>query len=280
MAKGCNSDAEAVRAAVARDYGRAVSRCCAGGADAACSVAPEQIGYTSDDMAHLPESADAPTFGCGNPLAFSEVAKGDTVLDLGSGAGLDLLIAAERVGPGGRVIGVDMTDEMIARARANVAAAGHANVEVRRGLIEELPVESATVDWVVSNCVINLSPEKGRVFAEIARVLKPGGRALISDMVVDDLPDEVRRSVAALVACVGGAISEAEYVRGLREAGLVDLEVRARVEYTPDQIAAVAPGLADGGGCCCSAGAAEGSISLGDARVASIQVYARKPSGA
>lgn len=190
----------------------------------------------------------APSFGCGDPLAFAEVAEGEVVLDLGAGAGLDLLAAARRVGPAGRVIGVDMTDAMIERARATAAAAGLPNVEVRKGLIEALPVEDASVDWVISNCVINLSPEKPRVFAEIVRVLRPGGRVRISDVVARDLPEWVRASAAAYSACVGGAISEEEYVAGLRDAGLADVEVRGRRVYDAAELA----GLADGDllGCC------------------------------
>ncbi len=188
-------------------------------------------GYSDDDVAGLPEDAVANSFGCGNPLAFSQVREGDVVLDLGSGAGIDLLLAAKKVGPTGRVIGVDMTDAMIERARANIAEAGATNVEVRKGIIEELPVETGSVDWVISNCVINLSPEKDKVFAEIARVLKPGGRFLISDIVVEDFPAILRKSVTLYSACVGGAISETEYQDGLRQAGLEDVNVHARTVY-------------------------------------------------
>ena len=161
------------------------------------------------------------------------------VLDLGSGAGIDLLLAAKRVGPTGRVIGVDMTDEMIARARRNIEAAGLDNVDVRKGIIEAMPVEASSVDWVISNCVINLSPEKPRVFAEIARVLKPGGRMRISDIVVEDLADWVRQSDALYHSCVGGAIREADYIDGLRRAGLTDVDVLRRHVYDAAQLAAL-----------------------------------------
>ena len=140
------------------------------------------------------DAADVPSFGCGDPLLFSNVHKGATVLDLGSGAGYDLIAAAARVGPTGRVIGVDMTDDMIEAARRNVLAAGYANVEIRKGIIENLPVESSTVDWVISNCVINLSPEKDRVFSEIARVLKPGGRFSICLLYTSPSPRDQRGS--------------------------------------------------------------------------------------
>lgn len=184
------------------------------------------------------EAAGA-SFGCGNPLAFAGVRPGDTVLDLGSGAGLDLLIAAEKTGASGRVIGIDMTDEMIEAARANAARAGCDNIEVRHGLIEDLPVEDASVDWVISNCVINLAPEKAPVFAEIARVLKPGGQFSISDIVVDTLPDWIRESAAAWSACVAGAISEQDYLAGLRAAGLEDVKVVDRMVYDAGQLRAI-----------------------------------------
>jgi len=284
-------DATAVREQVAETYGRLASGgrgCCEGGRrSSSCSPAAEAIGYSQEDLASVPQGAEVPTFGCGNPLAFSEVREGETVVDLGSGAGLDLLIAAEKVGPTGRVIGVDMTDEMIEQARANIAAAGHTHVEVRKGLIEELPVESGTVDWVISNCVINLSPEKGRVFAEIARVLKPGGRMLVSDMVVKDLPDWVRSNAAALSACVGGAISEEEYLAGLREAGLADVEVRARQAFGSEDLQAFLASSDElrealaGAACCCQS-SDEAAARIGeelDGKVASIKVFARKPGG-
>ncbi|MHC4938493.1 MAG: arsenite methyltransferase [Planctomycetota bacterium] len=206
--------------------------CCCG----STSKVAELAGYENELETH-PE-AGAGSFGCGNPLAFAGVQEGETVLDLGSGAGFDLLIAADKVGPRGRVIGVDMTDAMIEKARANTAKYDH--VELRKGIIEELPVEESSVDWVISNCVINLSPEKERVFAELARVLKPGGRISVSDMVVEDLPDWAREMAAAYAACIGGAASEAEYVAGLENAGLTDVEVTDRLVYTAEQLASFA----------------------------------------
>jgi len=211
--------------------------CCGSSADDSCSSASALAGYGDEREAH-PEAAVS-SFGCGNPLAFAGVEPGQTVLDLGSGAGLDLLIAADKVGPAGRVIGVDMTDAMIEAARDAAEREGHANVEVRRGLIEELPVEDASVDWVISNCVINLSPRKDRVFSEIFRALKPGGHLSIADIVVEDLPDWIRESAAARAGCVAGAISEAEYLDGLREAGLVDVEVSEQIVYEPEQVRAI-----------------------------------------
>ena len=232
-------DHDEVRAAVSEAYGRAISKpssggCCAGTVEESTLV--KLAGYAGAELEALPPEAAGSSFGCGNPLAFSEVKQGDTVLDLGSGAGVDLLIAARKVGPEGRAIGIDMTGEMIAKARENIAAAGLKNAEVRKGIIEDLPVESSSVDWVVSNCVINLSPEKDRVCAEIARVLKPGGRMRVSDIVVEHLPEWVRRSAALHTACVAGAVSEGEYVRGLSAAGIEDVEVRERLVYDESQL--------------------------------------------
>jgi len=218
---------------------KAKTSCCGptSGCDGSSSVA-SLAGYEQELNAH-PE-AGASSFGCGNPLAFAGVQQGETVLDLGSGAGFDLLIAAQNVGKSGRVIGVDMTDAMIETARKNLERAGADNVEVRKGIIEKLPVEDDSVDWVISNCVINLSPEKERVFAEIARVLKPGGRISVSDMVVNELPQWARDMGAAYSACIGGAVSEAEYISGLESAGLTDVKVTDRMVYTDEQLASFA----------------------------------------
>ncbi len=251
------SDKDTIRKQVSEFYTRSVETGCGCGPGCCGPTLPQgiaviQAGYGTDETTGLPEDAVKNSFGCGNPLAFSEVTEGQTVLDLGSGAGIDLLIAAKKVGPTGRVIGVDMTDEMIAHARRNIAAAGVENVELRKGVIEELPVEDASIDWVISNCVINLSPDKDAVFAEIARVLKPGGRISISDIVADDLPDWLRQSAAMYGACVAGAVSETAYVDGLRRAGLTDVEVTERLVYDAAQIHALVASEVptDGGGCC------------------------------
>jgi SAM-dependent methyltransferase len=227
-----------IRQQVAEAYTRAVnSGSCCGGEQK--GVTAQLAGYAPEELASLPADAVENSFGCGNPVAFSDVRPGETVLDLGSGAGIDLLLAAQKVGSEGKVIGVDMTDEMIARARANVAAAGYANVEVRKGYIEELPVEDSSVDLVISNCVLNLSPDKARVFSEIARVLKPGGRLRVSDIVAEDLPQWARESAALYSSCVAGAISEADYVGGLADAGLVDVRVLDRMTYDETQLQAM-----------------------------------------
>jgi SAM-dependent methyltransferase len=195
------------------------------------------VGYTPTELEKLPEDAVANAFGCGNPLLFTEVKAGDVVLDIGSGAGIDCLIAAEKVGPTGRVIGLDMTPAMIERARANVQQAGVTNVEFRLGDAENMPVDDSSVDWIISNCVINLAPDKPKVFREAYRVLKPGGRVSISDIVLgDDLPDEVVQSVDALVGCVAGAVKEADYLAAMREAGLTNVTVTSRFVYGEEQV--------------------------------------------
>jgi arsenite methyltransferase len=234
---------EEIRNQVSKAYARAVtaskSQGCCGSGEVPKGVAAKLAGYSAEELASLPPEAVVNSFGCGNPLAFGQVREGDVVLDLGSGAGIDILLAAKKVGPGGGAIGIDMTDDMIARAEENIAASGLDNVEVRKGLIEDLPVESASVDWVISNCVINLSPEKDRVFAEIARVLRPGGRMLVSDIVVEDLPQWIRENEALYHSCVAGAISEEAYLEGLSRAGLEEVEVTERLVYEASQLAAL-----------------------------------------
>lgn len=238
--------ADQIRAEVVKTYGKRVTgaapgSCCnsvpvQGGGDIRNNDYPLLAGYSSEDLNTLPTDAVSNSFGCGNPVALAGLGVGDVVLDLGSGAGIDLILAARKVGATGRVIGIDMTDEMIAKANGNIRAAKINNVEVRKGLIEDLPVEDASVNWVISNCVISLSPEKPKVFREISRVLKPGGQMLVSDIVSKDLPEELRTIPALHSFCVAGAISEEEYLAGLRQAGLVDVEVRDRLVYDADQI--------------------------------------------
>jgi SAM-dependent methyltransferase len=245
------------RAAVSEAYTRAVasqSGCCCGDVTPK-GVTAKLAGYRAGDIATLPADAVENSFGCGNPLAFADVDEGDVVLDLGSGAGIDLLLAARKVGPAGRVIGVDMTDVMIERARVNAAAAGFDTIEVRKGIIEDLPVDTASVDVLISNCVINLSPEKERVFAEIARVLKPGGRMRVSDIVVEELPEWVRESPELYSSCIAGAISEDAYIAGLEAAGLEQVEVADRLVYDSGQLEALAGSeivetVGEASGCC------------------------------
>lgn len=237
---------EGLRAQVSEAYSQAIQNTRAGGGgccgDAtAAGVAAQTAGYTSEEKAAFTDAAQS-SFGCGNPLAFARVEEGQTVLDLGSGAGFDLLIASQKVGRRGLVIGVDMTDAMLEAARENILRAGVENVELRKGTIEDLPVENASVDWVISNCVINLSPEKSRVFAEIARVLRPGGHFSVSDIVVERLPEELRAQAAIYSACIGGAISESEYLAGLQAAGLLDVTVTERSVYDEAQLRGMVAG--------------------------------------
>jgi arsenite methyltransferase len=280
-------DHDEVRKGVTEAYAKLVSSpgtgCCCGPQPQKSAVA-QMAGYTTEELANLPGDAVVNSFGCGNPLAFAGVKPGDAVLDLGSGAGIDLLVAAEKVGPAGKVIGVDMTDEMIERARQNIAASGHKNIEVRKGIIEKLPVEDASVDWVISNCVINLSPEKELVFAEIARVLKPGGRVSVSDIVVEDLPDWVRRSADLYNSCVAGAVSEPEYIEGLKQAGLENVEVKERMVYGKDQIEYVAQEAvqtAQPASSCCGGPPPrellEKAVDSVAGKIVSAKFYARKP---
>jgi SAM-dependent methyltransferase len=184
-----------------------------------------RIGYDRAALEAVPEGANL-GLGCGAPLAHAALRPGETVLDLGSGAGFDAFLAAREVGPSGRVVGVDMTDDMLARARDNAARAGVDNVEFRKGLIEALPVDDASVDVVVSNCVINLVPDKAAAYREAARVLRPGGRLVVSDVVLDaPLPAAVVASAEALTGCVAGAALRADYLGTIAAAGLVDVEV-------------------------------------------------------
>lgn len=236
-------DAKKIREEVKETYAKAISRknpsCCCSLEETCCSTKAKDIGYREEELNNFPADSNITTFGCGNPLAYSEVREGDVVLDLGPGAGLDLLIAARKVGPSGQVIGVDMTEEMITKAKENIKVAGVKNVEVRKGLIENLPVESSSVDWVISNCVINLSPEKEKVFSEIARVLKPGGRMIVSDMVGENIPEWLRENKNLYSACISGVVSEKEYLSGLRKAGLEKVKVSERIVYNSDELESI-----------------------------------------
>lgn len=233
-------DAKKIREEVKKTYAEAISRknlsCCGSFEETCCSAKAKDIGYSEEELNNFLTDSNIATFGCGNPLAYSEVREGDVVLDLGPGAGLDLLIAARKVGPSGQVIGVDMTEEMISKAEENIKAAGIKNVEIRKGLIEDLPVKSSSVDWVISNCVINLSPEKEKVFSEISRVLKPGGRMVVSDMVGENIPEWLRENKNLYSACISGVISEKEYLSGLRKAGLEKVKVSERKIYQSDEL--------------------------------------------
>lgn len=217
---------EALRALVREQYAQVATRqtgCCGSPADDA-RVTSQGLGYTADVLASVPDAANLGV-GCGNPNAISALLPGEVVIDLGAGAGLDALIAAQAVGPTGRVIGVDMTPEMLKSARANAVAMDvHGFVEFREGLIEDLPVRSASADVIISNCVINLSPDKPAAFREAFRVLKPGGRLAVSDVVLSaPLPADVAALADAYVACVAGAAVEADYLGAIEAAGFVDV---------------------------------------------------------
>jgi arsenite methyltransferase len=212
---------ERIQQEIRRRYGEAAGATDAGSAETLARAA----GYREDDLAAVPDGTNL-GLGCGNPVALATLRPGEVVLDLGSGAGFDAFLAARGVGPEGRVIGVDMTPEMIAKARDNARKLGLANAEFRTGTIESLPVDDASVDVILSNCVINLSSDKPRVFSEAHRVLKPGGRLMISDLVaLGDLPTSVRESIAAYVGCVAGVSLKQNYLDMLREAGFEQVEV-------------------------------------------------------
>ena len=219
---------EEIRQGVRASYAKAAS------SDASCCApAPQEIGYDPAELTDLPDEAIM-GLGCGNPVALADIGEGDTVLDLGSGGGIDVFLAARKSGDTGRVIGVDMTPEMLERAETNAAKLGLDNVEFRRGLIEDLPVEDATVDVIISNCVINLAPDKSAVFTEAYRVLRSGGRLVVSDLVSEgQLPQSVVDDPEAWASCVGGALQKSDYLAAIREAGLTDVEVLAQSGYGP-----------------------------------------------
>jgi SAM-dependent methyltransferase len=184
--------------------------------------------YTETDVVGAPDSAVQASLGCGVPTAVADLHEGETVLDLGSGAGADVLISARRVAPSGKAIGLDMTDEMLELARANARDAGVANVEFVKGYIEELPLRDASVDVIISNCVINLSADKQRVIGEAARVLRPGGRFAVSDVIADeDMDEQTRRDMAAWTGCIAGALTRREFEEALTAAGLEGVEIQA-----------------------------------------------------
>ena len=237
------NEAEAVRAAIREGYGKIAQRdgsccsgvnCCGSNAEDSTKLA-NYVGYSPEELAALPEGANM-GLSCGNPNALASLKPGEVVLDLGSGGGFDVFIAGRKVGATGRAIGVDMTPEMLAKARKNIAAyrerSGLDNVEFRLGEIEHLPVADNSVDVVISNCVINLSPDKEQVWREIARVLEPGGRVVVSDLVLlKPLPAAIVESVEALVGCVAGAVLVSETERMAKEAGLGDIVTKSKSAY-------------------------------------------------
>ena len=209
------------------------SSSCCGGATQAKDIS-KKVGYSDSELNAVPEGANL-GFGCGNPVALASLKEGDVVLDLGSGAGFDAFLSAQRVGKTGRVIGVDMTPEMIAKARENAKKGKYANVEFRLGEIEKLPAENNSIDVIISNCVINLSPDKEAVFKEAFRVLKPSGRLMVSDLAIEkDLPKNIKESVEAYVGCIAGAIKKDEYLKFIKQAGFQDVKIISQSSYPID----------------------------------------------
>ncbi len=205
-----------------------------------CSCGPSatdlalRIGYSEEEIKNIPENSNM-GLGCGNPVALASLKEGETVLDLGSGGGIDVFLAAKRVGTKGKVIGVDMTEGMVHKARAAALKYGYENVEFRLGEIENLPIEDGSVDVVISNCVINLSPDKEKVFREAHRVLRIDGRIMISDIVTEgELPDEVRKSLDAWAGCVAGALEKSQYLDTIRRAGFGDVRIVSESTYNID----------------------------------------------
>jgi SAM-dependent methyltransferase len=208
------------------------SPCCSQSSTA--EAISKNIGYSDEEISSVPEGANL-GLGCGNPVALASLKKGETVLDLGAGAGFDVFLAANRVGKSGKVIGIDMTPEMTSSARANAGKGGYENVEFRLGEIENIPAADSSVDVIISNCVINLSPDKKRVFREAWRVLRPGGRLMVSDIVLlKELPDFIKQSVAAYTGCISGALPKNDYLSAIKEAGFQKVMVMEETNFSID----------------------------------------------
>ena len=232
----------AIQESVRKKYGEAAKQVASGGS-ACCGGAAELIGcdpiganlYNETEKGGLPEEAVRASLGCGNPTALAELKRGETVLDLGSGGGIDVLLSARRVGPTGKAYGLDMTDEMLALARENQRKAGVENAEFLKGQIENVPLPDNSVDVIISNCVINLSADKDRVLKEAFRVLKPGGRFAVSDVVVrGEVPAAIRKSVELWIGCIAGALEESEYRAKLARAGFESVEIEPTRVYRVD----------------------------------------------
>lgn len=220
-----------IHAEVRGHYAGRAANLLEGKAEACCSEA-DSCGYSADDLARLPSEVTQGSFGCGDPVSLAALAPGQRVLDLGSGGGLDCFLAADKVGEAGYVIGVDMTPEMLSLAWRNVARTGHKNVEFRYGRIEKLPVDGDSIDVILSNCVINLSPNKPAVFAEAYRVLRAGGKFAVSDIVSDgEIPASARADMISLAGCIAGAMKEQDYLDAIRAAGFGEVRVVDRNFY-------------------------------------------------
>ena len=285
---------EQVIESVMSKYG-AVAESSLSNQDAGVQAVAEAFGYSVEELTSIPADANM-GLSCGNPTATAHIREGEVVVDLGSGGGLDVFLASKMVGPSGKAIGIDMTPAMLDRARANAKAGNYTNVEFHEATIDKIPLADASVDCVISNCVINLAPDKQAVFREIARILKPGGRLAVSDIALkSELPEEVAKSMAAYVGCIGGAILIDDYRSGLLEAGFAhvqivdsgaDLNAYAKVE---NQAGCCSPAMADeNGSSCCSPAAASPTLHEEltellskydvNAAAASVKVYAVKPS--
>ena len=272
-------DEHAVREMVKERYGQAVTaatkgaKACCGSSTADAIAGPDPVArglYDAAQTEGIPEEALLASFGCGNPTAMAELVAGDTVLDLGSGAGLDVLLAARRVGPTGKAYGLDMTDEMLEVAARVKAKAGVANAEFLRGHIEAIPLPASSVDVIISNCVINLSTDKDRVLGEAFRVLRPGGRLAISDIVLRrELPAAARQSIELWGGCIAGALLESEYVEKLEAAGFADVVVEPTQVFTREDAAEMASS--------CGAQEAESALSDLDGVMMSAFIRARRP---
>ena len=236
-----------IRKAVRENYGKIAKEsgsCCNQSSSASCCNstqsardASKSVGYSDEEVDNVPDGANL-GLGCGNPVALASLKEGETVLDLGSGAGFDCFLAANKVGKSGRVIGVDMTPEMLEKARENARKGDYTNVEFRLGEIENLPVADNAADIIISNCVINLAPDKKRVFKEAFRVLKPGGRLMVSDIVLDkELPEIIRNSIEAYVGCIAGASLKSEYLGAIETAGFQNVKFNEESLFPIDDIA-------------------------------------------
>ena len=257
--------------AVLDSSGQTAASCCGptccGGSESAVDPITTNL-YDDAEKAVLPEQAVAASLGCGNPTALAELRQGDIVLDLGSGGGIDVLLSARRVGPAGKAYGLDMTDQMLALARQNQLKAGVTNVEFLKGEIENIPLPEASVDVIISNCVINLSGDKDRVLAEAFRVLKPGGRFAVSDVVAQrDVPASIRQSMEHWIGCVAGALDLADYREKLERAGFADVSFEITREYRSDEAGSFLAG----------AGVSADDAAAADRAFASAFIRARRP---
>ena len=269
---------DAVRATVKERYGNAAKAVLGGSKASCCGPAATGVGGTDPITRNLydavqadgvPQAAMLASLGCGNPTALAELHAGETVLDLGSGGGIDVLLSAKRVGPTGKAYGLDMTDEMLELAQKNKTAAGATNVEFLKGHIESIPLPASSVDVIISNCVINLSTDKDKVLDEAFRVLRSGGRFAVSDIVIRrELPEAVQKSMELWTGCIAGALHEADYVAKLRRAGFTDVEIEPTRIYTKDDAAEIAS---------CGDADTDAALQSLDGAVMSAFIRARKP---